>query len=266
MNDVLDPPQGPKGDDEREHTREPTPAERPLRDTSAEASGPIPETVRRALEFLRAGKDVHLKLLSDILTADEHNIFHVDFVVIAAMNRSMALIDGFALLVEQTNALSAVPLIRMQIDNIIRLYACWLVNVPSVVGEALLAGKPLNKIKSRTGEKLTDRYLYEAAAEHYPWIPEVYRQTSGFVHLSGRHIFAPITGVDDSKRQFTASIGGGRVWTEQEMLEAVNAFIESTKCLLHLCSSWLQTKQQGRMSPEERAKLAGLPLPEEFKK
>jgi hypothetical protein len=226
---------------------------------------PLPEAVHDMVEFLRAGKDFHYELLKKILQADERNMFHVDLVVIAAMHRSMSLIDGFTLLVEQRNALSAVPLVRMQIDNVIRLYACWLVKEPSIVAEALLADKPLHKIKSRSGQPLTDKLLYEAAAEHYPWIPEVYRQTSGFVHLSGRHIFAPIKSVDREKRTFTASIGGGCDWTEEEMCESVNAFIEATKALLHLCDSWLQTKEQGRMTPAERARLFGIDLPEEYR-
>lgn len=242
------------------------PPQSPNEATTHGSEGPLPVKVREAIEYLRAGKDAHLELLARILDADEGKFFHVDFVVIAAMNRSMALIDGFTLLVEHKNALSAVPLIRMQIDNVIRLYACWLVREPPVVAEALLADQPLNKIKSRTGDKLTDKYLYEAASKHYPWIPEVYRQTSGFVHLSGRHIFAPITELDDSTRRMTTSIGGGREWKEQEMLESVSAFIDATKCLLHLCASWLQTKEQGQMSPEDRAKLLGIPVPEEFRK
>ena len=225
---------------------------------------PLPEAVRKMVEYLRAGKDFHYELLKEILQADEQNLFHVDLVVIAAMHRSMSLIDGFTLLVEQQNALSAVPLVRMQIDNIIRLYSCWLVKEPPVVAEALLQDRPLNKVKSRSGKPLTDKFLYEAAAEHYPWIPQVYRQTSGFIHLSGRHIFAPIKSVDHKKHTFTASIGGGREWTEEEMRESVSAFIEATKALLHLCASWLQTKEQGRMPAAERAKLLGVEVPKEF--
>jgi hypothetical protein len=180
------------------------------------------------------------------------------------MNRSLSLIDAFTLLVEHKNALAAVPLIRLQIDNIIRLYACWLVREPPVVAEALLTDQPLRKLKSRSGKPLTDKFLYDAAAEHYPWIPEVYKQTSGFVHLSGRHIFAPVVAADDATHTISLAIGGSREWTEKEILESVNAFIEATKCLLHLCGSWLLTKEMGQMPPAERAERMGVSLPNEF--
>ena len=81
----------------------------------------------------------------------------------------------------------------------------------------------------------------EAAAEHYPWIPVVYRQTSGFVHLSGRHITASVTKTGGTG-VLEMQVGPGRTWGEQDVLEAVDAFREATLALMHLCWSWLQTE------------------------
>src|SRR5262249_15301814 len=84
-------------------------------------------------------------------------------------------------------------------------------------------------------------------------------------HLTGRHMTSPIVEMNGETGEFSAFIGPGREWRESEMLEAVNAFIEATQCLLHLCWSWHRTKEQGRMSPDERAKLLGVEVPDEFR-
>jgi hypothetical protein len=193
---------------------------------------------------LRALKDEQQKLLTAVLGADEKKMFHVDLVVVGAVQRSLSLIDGFTSLVEARNALTAIPLVRLQIDSVIRIYACWLVKDPAEVAKALLDDKPLSKVQSADGKSLTDRTLYEAAAEHYAWMPVVYQQTSGFVHLSVRHISAPITKTSDSG-ELEMRIGPGRTWTEQDILEALEAFRQATLALIHLCWSWLQTKQCG---------------------
>lgn len=232
-------------------------------DTSADNGAAPDEAISRALRSLAEYKEQHLQLLAEIMMADGANLFHVDLVVMAAMHRSLALIDGFTTLVEQRNALAAIPLIRMQIDSIIRTYACWTVEKPPVVAQAMLADTPLNKIKSRTGEPLTDAYLYQAAAEHYPWIPAAYRQISGFVHLSGRHIMAPMHA--DEPRTGHFIVGSRQGWSDVDVIGAIDTFAEATRCLLHLCWSWLKTKEMGRLSVEERAAKLGVPPPDEPK-
>lgn len=56
----------------------------------------LPKRVVELLVVLRSVKKDHLDLLQQIITADNSNLFHVDLVVIAAMHRSLALIDGFS--------------------------------------------------------------------------------------------------------------------------------------------------------------------------
>ena len=230
-------------------------------DNHAAPDGAISQSLRSLAEY----REQHLQLLAEILMADGANLFHVDLVVMAAMHRSMALIDGFTTLVQQRNALAAIPLIRMQIDSIIRTYACWTVEKPSVVAEAMLDDKPLNTIKSRTGQPLTDAYLYQAAAEHYPWIPAAYRQISGFVHLSGRHITAPMHTGEPRTGHFTVNVSSPQGWSDVDVIGAIGTFAEATRCLLHLCWSWLKTKEMGRLSVEERAARLGVPPPDEPK-
>ena len=140
-------------------------------------------SVRALVEHLHAGEEQHLKLLGEILLADGGRLFGVDLVVCAVLQRSLCLISGFCMLIEQRNLLCAAPLLRLQVDSLIRLYACWLVKDPHSIATHLLQDRPLNKVKSRDNQLLTDKYLWTKAAEHYPWVGDVYKATSGFIHL-----------------------------------------------------------------------------------
>jgi hypothetical protein len=207
-------------------------------------------TSRRILEYietLHSSRQDHIKLLGSILSSDGARMWGLDLVVIAVINRSIALIDGFTKMVEDRNVLCANALLRLQLDNIIRLYACWLVNDPHPIAVLLLEGKSLNKVKSKDGKSLSDAYLTSEASKLYPWLKNVYSKTSGFIHLSAPHMMAPFTGIDSSKHTMSMAIGshGGREWTEPEILESLAAFAEATRSVLHLAYSWGVTKEMG---------------------
>jgi len=206
----------------------------------------IPRSVENRIISLRNSYDAHLDVLREIWEADEGRIFGVDQIATGVINRSLCLIDGFTTMVEKQNVLCANALLRLQVDSIIRFCACWLVDDPHSLLLPLLEDKPLSKIKSKDGKSLSDRYLRAEASKLYPWINSVYKKTSGFIHLSMPHILAPVVGIENSSRSLTISVGKqGRLWTEKGMIESTEAFIEATKCILHLAASWLVTKSEG---------------------
>ena len=173
-------------------------------------------------------------------------MFPQDFVVLAVLSRSLALMEGFRLVVENRNLLCAAPLIRLQIDSVMRLYAFSLVEDPKPLLVALLEDKPLNRLTSREGNSLTDRYLHQELSKVYPWVDSVYRATSSFIHLSAPHMRAPFTGVKDEFRtiRFELGSGAGRQWTEAELNEAVEAFTAATRALIELSHDWTLCKRQ----------------------
>lgn len=188
----------------------------------------------------------HLTMVDEIIRADQGNLFPVDLVVLAVVQRSLSLIDGFTMLLRRRNVLCASPLIRLQIDSILRLYSFCLVPDYNTVASALLNGTSLRNVKSKEGHPLTDAYLRNKVSQIYPWVNSVYDKTSGFVHLSTPHMLSPVKSV--SNRRMSIAIDAestGRQWSETEMLEALDGFAEATKVLLHLCNSWLVTKKKG---------------------
>ena len=60
-------------------------------------------------------------------------------------------------------------------------------------------------------------------------------------------MLAPVVEINSLSRSFTFSVGKQgqeRPWTENEMIESIEAFAEATKCILHLAYSWLVTKKK----------------------
>lgn len=182
-----------------------------------------------------------------IARAGERGMFSAHSVALAAIQRSLALIDGFSLMVEQRNVLCAAPLVRMQIDSVMRLYACQLVDDLNVIFTHLLEDKPLHKLKSRDGNDLRDAYLIKQLGKGYPWMESAYEGTSGFIHLSVRHFNAIWDTFHDETRTVSIAIGRsyGERWKEAEMLETIDAFGNTTTILLEMCRALARISGSG---------------------
>ena len=102
--------------------------------------------------------------------------------------RALALSSGFRSMVEQRNSLCALPIIRMQLDTCFRLYAGFFVKDHQQFSKEVFYGAQINKMKSRDGDPLTDSYLVKEVAKQNSWIIDVYKETSGYIHFSNRHI------------------------------------------------------------------------------
>jgi hypothetical protein len=207
-------------------------------DADDSRGGPgVPQLVAHLEKSLPA----HLTMLDRILRADGGRVFGVDLVAMAAVNRSMALIRGFVDLVGTRNAFCAIPLLRLQLDNAMRLYACWLAPHHNEVLEALLRGKSLRKVKARDGSPMSDGYLREKLGERFPWVNDVYHQTSGFVHLSSIHMTSVVKQMEGGHAQFQIGEAGVE-WDDAEATEALGGFIAATRTLLDVAGWWLATK------------------------
>jgi len=128
------------------------------------------------------------------------SVYQADFFVMGALKRSCAQSKGFRELISSQNFQCAAAILRCQIDTAMRVNALRLVADRDAMCSALLAGERFNALKDDTGKKMTDAYLREKLAEHHPWVNEVYRQTSDFVHLSGRHFYTSILSMDGETR------------------------------------------------------------------
>lgn len=148
--------------------------------------GPLPPTVpyKGAMKALVASE----KAITESYRGQGGPITDADLYGIAIGRRGVALSCGFRAMVEQGNDQCALPIVRMQLDTVLRLYAGFFVTDHQAFCRAVRTGSQVNRLKSDTNELMTDKYLVKRVATRNPWITDVYDYTSGYIHFSERHI------------------------------------------------------------------------------
>jgi len=140
--------------------------------------------------------------------------------------RAIALSSGFRVMVEQCNSLCAMPIVRMQLDTAIRFYAGFFVADHQQFCRDVLGGKQIDNMKSDEGCKMKDRYLVERLAKRNPWMTDVYKKTSGYIHFSCHHIREAIR-IDKGRK-------GQMVIGPNDFDRKPENFLEPMRCMLHL--------------------------------
>lgn len=183
-----------------------------------------------------------VELAMAILKADSGRVYYLDFLVLAALNRSRANIHAFRSVMESGNYIAALPFVRMQLDSALRLLATTLVDNPDELAKKILDGEPIRKLKDRSGAKMTDSHLLSEFAKSEPWVTKVYESVSGFIHLSNKHIFSLFSN-EGADGAFQIAIGPSQNHIPEEFrVEAVAAITHITKLVIGLCKKWLYEK------------------------
>lgn len=153
-----------------------------------------------------------------------------DIYGLAIARRALALSAGYRALVLQANSIAALPIVRMQLDTALRLYAAFFVDDREIFCRQVFDGQQVNKIRARDGKLMTDAYLLSRVAERFEWITNVYKVTSGHVHFSGHHLLEIFRRDDDS--------GFARiVISPHDEGRSQNEFHEPSRCILHI--NWM---------------------------
>lgn len=175
------------------------------------------------------------------------NIYPLDFLAFAVLNRSLCLSFGFASLVEQRNFVAAAPLLRFQLDNALRFYASTLVKEPHEFSMAVLRGEAIRDMKDGSGKRMTDAYLLSSFVADTrldidrSWLSSVYEQTSGYVHLSEKHMFNCLQAGDAGKFQMKISEVDEYV-PDSIYAEGIAAMIEATRLTIRVVFYWAHQK------------------------
>lgn len=176
--------------------------------------------------------------------ADGGKMYSTDIFALAVLNRSVSNIRAFIVLLEN-NFPAAAVMVRLQLDSLLRFFALHLVDNPHELASRILHGDQLDKIKDRSNQKMKDAYLRKKVFEQeegIDWIESVYRETSGYVHLSHKHLYCMM-------EQYRA-IGPDGKEIEVYNADFVSAALEAAECirhttelLLHYVHGWILTKE-----------------------
>ena len=147
---------------------------------------------RQAMIFEIEGKKYKLELNSNSTLAEfankvvssKNTFITIDTFLYSMIVRIMKLNEGFMTLLEMKNEICAMPLIRIQLDNLNYLYAGIHVDDYDYFFHRLLKGKPINQMKDMNGNPLTSRYITERIDEKFPMIKQIRMSGDKFVHPS----------------------------------------------------------------------------------
>lgn len=190
-----------------------------------------------------------------MLEADGCKLFPLDFLAVAALNRSLSNSSAFTQMVHAQNYLSAASLVRLQLDTFLRFFASYLVTDPHEFATSVLAGTEVRKLKDRSGAFMTDRYLVDSVSSKFPWVPSVYKSTSGFIHLSDKHIYSAIQSVkDDGTLSMLIGSDPDR-FSSQLWVEMTEGFMAATEALFRYLDGWVFTKANPHLVQAAREQL-----------
>lgn len=221
-------------------------------------------TIDESLERLKSVQEEHYKLSTTMLQAYGNAFYSLDLLIMGAVQRSLHLIPAFIYCVESKNFFAVAPLLRMQVDNALRVSAAWLVKNPHGFAQEVMSGIPVRKFKDTKGKKLTDAYLVEQLSKEYPWVASVYDRCSDYVHLSDAHVWSIFRKDEQAapgEAKFGLAVGFGTVeLPDDKYVEAIEAFVAATDILFHYMKGYTFTKDNPEAVKKLRLSMtAGVP-------
>jgi len=208
---------------------------KPSTNLSPRITAALEDTLSRDAAIIAAGERVF-----------RDSAYLPDLFVAAVLNRALQFVHGFVALVRAKNYLTATPLFRLQLDNALRLWAGTLVESFDAFTTKVLQGERIDKMAAKTDkkQKLTDKYLVETLSRHLsaPDLPSVYEYASGFIHLSGEHVFA--TNCIENGVLKGRIVRVDEVIPEQKWLELIVGFTAATDIVLNLVDDWATQKSE----------------------
>lgn len=145
--------------------------------------------LRARYAVLEKQRRTHSDLVQKLLTVGDGNICETDLVVVAVIKRSLDLLDGIICLTDRWNFAAAAPLLRLQVDSLLRLVYLTQLEDADDVSKAILAGKSFRKLKVSDGKPLTDARLRDYARGFYPWLDRVYKEMSKLIARCQRIVY-----------------------------------------------------------------------------
>lgn len=185
----------------------------------------------------------HINIVGSFFKAHE-NLYSLDTFFVGVAQRSYELVNGFISMLDEVNFSVMAPILRMQIDNLIRTSYVSRSNEPDEIATKFMTGTEFRRMRNPKGVKLDDFNLKKEAAVHHPWIDEVYDKTSGWIHLSPAHVHTTIK-TEKTTDGTLIKVHFPRTAEDisSEVLEDISfALVKVTKELFDYFESWYQVK------------------------
>ena len=167
-----------------------------------------------------------------------------DLFFCASLDKGIRVLDGFISMINERNLTCVGVLVRMQIDNCFRTYAPFIAkNKEEVIDTIIYSKKELRQCLTNKDKKMRDSVLLEELSVFDGAIIDVYKQASGYVHLSEKAFYAIARTADSSL--LTLNIGGELdERCNDAIVEGVSAFSYFTKLQQKILREVAESKER----------------------
>ncbi|MDA8109922.1 MAG: hypothetical protein M0015_15020 [Betaproteobacteria bacterium] len=196
------------------------------------------------LAELKAFSDVHGERGAAIFAACHGTLFPCDGLAYAVLDRSLNLLKGFCLLLANGGYTCGAALLRMQLDNVLRLHGVVTTTDPHGIAGEVINGTPLRKLKDKDGQFMTDKRLVEVLSHSNTWVEHVYNLSSSYIHLSEQHFhhFMERSKKNQNGLRDFAIGDGDEYLGDAHKLELVAAFKVVTEGVLEVVKQWVAVR------------------------
>lgn len=191
------------------------------------------------LEQINILQNSFLSTSKTIMEAAHSSIHPLDYFALSVIDRAISLNKGFKTLIEADNMSSAVCLVRLQLDNLIRYYALLICDNPEKFMAHVLAGKPLNEYKEND-KKFTDSFLARKLDAKYPNSYALYKHLCNYIHYGFTHIDYIFREKEEKseKSSHRVVIGDSNNFNTKQVIDYVENLLFISAILLKLMKTW----------------------------
>ena len=200
----------------------------------------IDKRINTLIDLRKQGVSLAARIIGESLLLE-------DLFFCASTDRCLNLIDGFVSMLKERNLTCAGALLRLQMDNCMRSYAAFIADERDAVIDCIISGEQINKYRSKNGQRLTDGYLKKELSKRDKRFSDVYKQASGFIHLSDKAFYQTIVNCEDYHIEFQI----GQELPEKRnlvLIEAADAFIHYVELHFQLLNAVAESKEQFELS------------------
>jgi hypothetical protein len=203
--------------------------------------------LKKVEENLIKLEKLFIREINEISKIEKGQLTKISHFIMSVTDRAISFNRAFLTLTNLNNYQTAICLIRLQIDNCLRLFAYSIANNSFEFYDNVLAGLHIRNLVDRENNKMTDEHLSTKLDQIFPGIKLLYKNTSGYIHFSKNHLFLnnKIEVISDEELKMKTKIGDiDRLEIYEQVDFAFNMFFAS-KCLLELITSYrLEIKNQ----------------------
>ena len=178
-----------------------------------------------------------------------------DLFLCPLLNRSIQLSQGFMALIKQRNLTCAGSMLRLQLDNCMRLYASTIADDQNALIDCVISGGKISSLRDNSGQKLSDKLLKDGLSHYDSRFADVYDNTSGYIHYSEKSFYQSISASNGESYDISIQISKEPPEKVNEALcECADAFIYFTGFFLRMMEGAAKSKADLEKKLEEEEK------------